>query len=88
MEEAKKRNLLTDVANVLIGLFLLLMIALFIFFPGNAVVLALLFLAAGAMNLQTGFRYYREKGKRNSGMCFILLGFVILAVGVMVFIKM
>lgn len=84
MEEAKKRNLLTDVVNVVIGLFMLVMIILFILFPGNVLVLALLFIAAGAMNLQTGFRYYRDKKKRNSGMCFIMLGFVILILGVLV----
>lgn len=84
MEEAKKRNLLTDVVNVVIGLFMLVMIILFILFPGNVLVLALLFIAAGAMNLQTGFRYYKDKKKRNSGMCFIMLGFVILILGVLV----
>lgn len=84
MEEAKKRNLLTDVVNVVIGLFMLVMIILFILFPGNVLVLALLFIAAGAMNLQTGFRYYRDKKKQNSGMCFIMLGFVILILGVLV----
>lgn len=84
MEEAKKRNLLTDVVNVVIGLFMLVMIILFILFPGNVLVLALLFIAAGAMNLQTGFRYYKDKKKRNSGLCFIMLGFVILILGVLV----
>lgn len=88
MEEAKKRNLLTDVVNVLIGLFLLLIIVLFIFFPGSRLVLGLFFLVAAAMNLQTGFRYYRDRKKRNSGMCFILLGFLILAMGVMIFMEM
>jgi hypothetical protein len=84
LEEAKKRNLITDILNTVIGLVLLVAIILFILFPGNVLILSLLFIAAGAMNLQTGFRYYKDKKKRTSGMCFIMLGFIILIVGVLV----
>lgn len=88
LEEIKKKNLTTDLINVVLGILMMVMIVLFIIFPGNGVILALLFVVAGLMNLQTGLRNYRDKKKRTSAMCFVMLGAVILILGTMLLIKM
>lgn len=93
----KEKKLWKDLVNVILGLAIVILLILFAVFPGNAAIIGLLFCAAGTMNLWTGLRQYSEAGKkgtaknirkRSAAMCFIMLGTVILALGVMVMRKL
>lgn len=88
MEEVRKRNLTSDLLNVVLGVIMAVLIILFVLFPGQGIILVFLFIMAGLMNLQTGLSYFRKKSRRNSGMCFILLGSMILMLGVLLLKKL
>lgn len=93
--QIKEKNLWKDLINVVLGLAIVVLLILFAVFPGNGIILGLLFCAAGGMNLWTGLRQYSEAGKsgtknmgkRSAAMCFMLLGTVILSMGVLVMQK-
>lgn len=93
--QIREKGLWKDFINVFLGLAIVVLLILFAVFPGNGLVLGLLFCAAGMMNLWTGLRQYSEAGKsgtksmgkRSAAMCFMLLGTVILSLGVLVMQK-
>lgn len=94
-EQIKEKGLWKDFINVGLGLAIIVLLILFAVFPGNGIVLGLLFCVAGLMNLWTGLRQYSEAGKkgvknmgkRSAAMCFVLLGAVVLCLGVLVMQK-
>lgn len=80
-EEIKSKNMISDILNVALGIIMIILIILFVVFPGQGIILGLLFLVAGLMNLQTGISNMRNPKKKNTAMCFIMLGSVILILG-------
>lgn len=83
MKEIKNKNLVSDLLNVILGVIMVVLIILFIVFPGQGIILVLLFFMAGLMNIQTGLAGFRKPGKKNSSMCFLMLGLIILALGIL-----
>lgn len=82
MKKIKKfileKKIMFDVLNVIVGAIMILLIVLFIFFPGNGLILVLLFMAGGLMNISNGMKWYRDKEKRAAGMSQICVGMIIM----------
>ena len=72
-----------DVLNILLGLGIIVLIVLFTLFPTNPVLLLLVLMLAGIMNLSNGFKMLKLTPKKNAGMCFIMIGAIILFMAVL-----
>lgn len=83
MNEIKKKKLVSDLLNVILGIIMVVLIILFVLFPGQGIILVLLFIMAGLMNIQTGLANFRKPNKRSSAMCFLVLGVIILMLGIL-----
>lgn len=83
MKEIKKKKLVSDLLNVILGIIMVVLIILFVLFPGQGIILVLLFIMAGLMNIQTGLANFRKPNKRSSAMCFLVLGVIILMLGIL-----
>ena len=72
-----------DAANMILGL--LMLTALVVFWKtGSKVSMFVIIFSGGAMNLCNGYRYLRQKGRRQMGQSMLLLGIVILILGIVV----
>ena len=81
IEKIRKNGLWTDFFNLFAGIVLIVVIALFCLFPGNRLVIALLFILTGAMNLINGIKRYKCKTSRNMGMALIMISAITLIAG-------
>lgn len=86
-ETLNEKKILFDVINVIIGVGMLVLIGLFILFPGNGLILVMLFIAGGFINLSNGLKLYQDKRKKTAGMAQICLGIIIITLA-LYFIKM
>jgi len=86
-EKIKENNLWMDCFNLSTGIILVIILILFCLFPGNKVVIALLFLLTGAMNLSNGIKKYKDKKSRSMGMALIMTSAITLIAGFMFLIK-
>ncbi len=86
-EKIKENNLWMDCFNLSTGIILVIILILFCLFPGNKVVIALLFLLTGAMNLSNGIKKYKDKKSRSMGMALIMVSAITLIAGLMFLIK-
>jgi len=79
----KNKEAVLDTANMILGL--LMLTALVVFWKtGNKLSMFLIIFCGGAMNLCNGFRYLRQKKRKQMGYSMILFGIVILVLGIVV----
>ncbi len=86
-EKIKKNNLWMDCFNLSTGIILVVVLILFCLFPGNKVVIALLFLLTGTINLSNGIKRYTQKSTRSTGILLIMISAITLIAGAMFLIK-
>ena len=79
----KNKEAVLDAANVILGL--LMLTALVVFWKtGNTVSMYVIIFSGGFMNLCNGYRYIKQKKRKNMGQSMILLGVIILVLGIVV----
>ncbi len=77
----KNKELVRDTINMILGL--LMLTALVVFWKtGNKISMFLIIFCGGAMNLSSGFRFLKLKGRKPLGQSMILLGIVIIVLGI------
>lgn len=81
LELFKKKEMLTDVFNVLLGLLLCGSIVVVCMNPGNRTALLCLFFSGAGVNIGNGIKMCRDPKQRNIGYSMLLLGAVILIIG-------
>ena len=73
----KSKEAVTDTANMMLGL--LMLTALVVFWKtGNKISMFAIIFSGGAMNICSGVRYLKQKGRRQMGYSMIFFGVVIL----------
>lgn len=86
-EKITKNNLWMDFFNLFTGIILVIVIILFCLFPGNKVVIAMMFLVTGIMNLSNGVKKYKVKSSRSMGMVLIMISVITVVAGLMFLVK-
>ena len=79
----KNKEAVTDTANMILGLLMLTALAVF-WKTGNKFSMYAIIFSGGAMTLSNGFRYIRQKGRKQMGYSMLLFGSVILVLGLVV----
>jgi len=81
----KNKEAVTDTANMILGL--LMLTALVVFWKtGSSLSMYGIIFSGGGMTLSNGFRYLRQKGRRQMGYSMLLFGAVIMVFGVMLLV--
>ena len=79
----KNKEAVLDTANVLLGL--LMLTALVVFWKtGSEIAMFGIIFCGGAMNLCNGYRYLKQKERKNLGQSMILFGVVVLVLGIVI----
>ena len=79
----KNKEAVVDTANMILGL--LMLTALVVFWKtGSKLSMFGIIFSGGAMNLCHGFRYLRQKKRKQMGYSMIMFGVVILVLGMVV----
>jgi len=81
----KNKEAVLDTANVLLGLFMLTALVVFWKTRSSFSMYTIIF-CGGAMNLCNGYRYIKQKERKNLGQSMILFGAVILVLGVVIMV--
>ncbi len=77
----KNKEMILDTVNIVLGL--LMLTALVVFWKtGNKISMFTIIFSGGAMNLCNGYRYIKQKDRKQLGYSTILFGTVILVLGV------
>lgn len=86
-EKIKDNSLWMDFFNLFTGIVLVVTIILFCMFPGNKMVITMMFVLTGIMNLSNGIKKMKEKASRNMGMVLIMISMITLVAGLLFFVK-
>ena len=74
-----------DTINVLLGL--LMLTALVVFWKtGNEFSMFTIIFCGGCINLLGGYRYLKQKNRKNMGYSMILLGVIVLVLGIVIMV--
>ena len=79
----KNKEAVIDTVNVLLGLFMLTALVVF-WKTGNEFSMFTIIFCGAAMNLCNGYRYLKQKSRKQMGYSMILLGVVVLILGIVV----
>ena len=79
----KNKEKVIDTVNIILGL--LMLTALVVFWKtGEKISMYIIIFSGGAMNLCNGYRYYKQKERRNQGYSMFLLGAVVIVLGIVI----
>ena len=81
----KNKEAVADTANMILGLLMLTALVVFWKTGSNLSMYAIIF-SGGAMNLSNGYRYLRQKGRKQMGYSMLFFGAVILVLGVVLLV--
>lgn len=87
-EKITNNSLWMDFFNLFTGILLVVIIILFCLFPGNKIIISLMFLFTGIMNLSNGIKRVHNKNSRNMGMVLIMISIITLVAGIMFVVAM
>lgn len=81
----KNQNLWMDIFNLFTGILLVIIVVLFCLYPGNKLIIGLMFLMTGIMNLSNGIKKYKNKKTKSMGMVLIMIALITFAAGALLF---
>lgn len=87
IEKIKNNGLWMDFFNLFTGIILVVVIVLFCLYPGNKIILAMMFLLTGMMNLSNGIKKCRDKKTQSMGMVLMMISVITLIAGIMIFFR-